>query len=107
MPRFSRFSVYALSAASLAALAGCASQQGFAPIAVTRSESAVASCQKVADLEARAGTFDQTDAELQLQREAREKGANTVLVSDADGTKGVAYRCAQPAVTSPSGSGTH
>src|SRR5262245_56934680 len=106
MPRFPRFSVYALAAASLTALAGCATQQGFQPIAVTRSASAVASCEKVADLEAKPSTFDQSDAELQLQREAREKGANTVLVSDAEGTKGVAYRCSQPAVTSPSGSGS-
>ena len=100
----SRFSVSILAAAALAATAGCASSdKSFENIAMTRDASVVASCEKLADLTAVPGRFDQTDAELQLQREAREKGANTVLVSDAEGRAGVAYRCSMPAVAKPGG----
>ena len=100
----SRFSVSVLAAAALATAAGCASSdKGFENIAMTRDASVVSSCEKVADLTAVPGRFDQTDAELQLQREAREKGANTVLVSDAEGRAGVAYRCSMPAVAKPGG----
>jgi hypothetical protein len=99
----SRLSLSILAAAGLAAAAGCASEKGFASIAMTRDASVVASCEKVADLTAVPGRFDQTDAELQLQREARDKGANTVLVSDAEGRTGVAYRCSMPAVAQPGG----
>ena len=100
----SRFSLSILAAAGLVAAAGCASSdKGFENIAMTRDASVVASCEKVADLTAVPGRFDQTDAELQLQREAREKGANTVLVSDAEGRSGVAYRCSMPAVAQPGG----
>ncbi|MET0619373.1 MAG: hypothetical protein ABW056_03790 [Thermoanaerobaculia bacterium] len=99
----SRFSLSILAAAGLVVAAGCASEHGFENIAMTRDASVVASCEKVADLSAVPGRFDQTDAELQLQREAREKGANTVLVSDAEGHSGVAYRCSMPAVAQPGG----
>ena len=97
----SRYSLIALVAAAGVTAAGCATQKGFAPIAMTRDASVVSSCEKVADLTARPGTFDNTDAETQLQRAARQKGANTVLVSDADARNGVAYRCAMPSVTAP------
>ena len=100
----SRFPLAILAAAALATAAGCASSdKGFENIAMTRDASVVASCEKLADLTAVPGRFDQTDAELQLQREAREKGANTVLVSDAEGRAGVAYRCSMPAVAKPGG----
>ena len=99
----SRYSLIALVAAAGVTVTGCAAtQKGFEPIAMTRDSSVVAGCEKVADLQARPGTFDNTDAETQLQRAAREKGANTVLVSDADAGAGVAYRCAMPSVTSTS-----
>ncbi len=100
----SRYSLIALVAAAGVTVTGCAAQKGFEPIAMTRDASVVSGCEKVADLEARPGTFDNTDAETQLQRAAREKGANTVLISDADARAGVAYRCAMPSVTSPTGS---
>jgi hypothetical protein len=106
MSRYShfRFSLIALAAAAGLALTACAtSQKGFEPIAMTRDASVVASCEKVADIQARPGTFDDTDAETQLQREARQKGANTVLISDADAQAGVAYRCAMPSVAKPGG----
>ena len=99
-----RYSLIALAVAGGLAAAACSStQKGFEPIAMTRDASVVSGCEKVADLQARPGAFDNTDAETQLQRTAREKGANTVLISDADGRTGVAYRCAMPSVTSPSG----
>ncbi len=96
-----RFPVYVLAAAGLAA-AAC-SKNAFEPMALTRDASAVAGCEKIADLQAVPGTFDNTDAQAQLEREAREKGANTVLISDSEGRTGVAYRCTMPAVASPSG----
>jgi hypothetical protein len=104
MPRFPRFPLYAVAAVGLAA-AGCASH--FEPIMMTRDASAVASCEKVADLVADQDVrYDDTDAELRLQREAREKGANTVLISDAESRTGVAYRCSMPSVAAPAASGS-
>ena len=90
-----RFSLGLLAAASVAAAAGC-SQNAFEPIAVTENASVVASCEKVADISVVPGRFDNSDAALQLQRRAREKGANTLLVASEDATSGVAYRCAMP-----------
>jgi len=101
----SRLSLAFLAAAGLATAASCASNQGFRPIAMTHDPKAVANCEKVAELQAEPGKFDQTDAATQLQREARDKGANTVLVTDAEGRTGTAYRCAMPSVASPGGSG--
>lgn len=99
----SRFSLSVLAAAGLTTLAAC-SKNAFEPMMVTRDASAVASCEKVADLEAAPGTFDNTDAQAQLERRARELGANMVLISDAEGSTGVAYRCSMPSTASPSGS---
>jgi hypothetical protein len=104
MSRFPRFPLYAVAAVGLAA-AGCASH--FEPIMVTRDASAVANCEKVADLDAQQNVrYDDTDPELRLQQEAREKGANTVLISDSEGRKGVAYRCSMPPATAPAASGS-
>jgi hypothetical protein len=100
----SRISLAFLAAAGLAAATSCASN-GFTPIAVTHDASAVASCEKLADLKADPDVrYDDTDAEVRLQREARDKGANTVLITDAEGRTGTAYRCAMPTVTSSGGS---
>ena len=93
-----RLSIGLFAAASVAAAAGC-SQNAFQPIAVTRNASVVASCEKVADLSVAPGRFDNSDAALQLQREAREKGANTLLVASEDAKNGTAYRCAMPSAT--------
>jgi hypothetical protein len=100
----SRFPLALLAAGAVAAtVTSACSQNAFEPIAVTRDATVVASCQKVADLEAVPGRFDDTDAATQLQREAKEKGANTLLISDAEGRTGVAYRCSMPAVTGSGG----
>ncbi len=98
----SRISLALLATVAAAATAAC-TQNGFEPIAVTREASAVASCEKVADVEAVPGRFDDTDAKTQLQRAAKDKGANTLLISDAEGRTGVAYRCSMPAVTGSGG----
>ena len=99
-----RYPLIALAVAGgLAATACSSTQKGFEPIAMTRDTSVVSSCEKVADITARPGTFDNTDAETQLQRAARQKGANTVLISDADARAGVAYRCQMPSMSKPGG----
>lgn len=100
----SRFSLALLAAAGVATTAACASNQGFRPIAVTRDASAVASCQKVADLSIEPVRYDQTPPEQYLERLTREKGGNTVLISSEDGRTGVAYQCSVPAVA-PAASG--
>ena len=87
-----------LAAAALLGAAACASQ-GFAPVAVTTNPSAVASCEKIADITVAAGRFDGTDVQTQMTRETRTKGGNTVLVASQDATTGTAYRCAMPSVT--------
>src|SRR5262245_8826857 len=98
----SRLRLSLLAAAGLATAAAC-TQNAFRPIAMTKDASAVTKCEKIADLQAEPGRFDNSDAEAQLQREAREKGANTVLVTDANNRAGTAYRCAMPSVASPGG----
>ena len=103
----SRFSLALLAAAGLAAATSCASNQGFAPIAVTRDPAAVASCQKVADLEVEPVRYDDTPPEQYLERLTRSKGGNTVLISGADSRTGVAYQCSMPQATAPSGSGSN
>ena len=102
----SRFPLALLAAAGLAAATSCASNQGFRPIAVTRDPSAVASCQKVADLEVEPVRYDDTPPELYLERMTRQKGGNTVLISGADGRTGVAYQCSMPLATTPAPAGS-
>ena len=100
----SRIPLALLAAAGLAAATSCASN-GFSNMAVTHDASAVANCEKIADLKADPDVrYEDTDAETRLQREARAKGANTVLITDAEGRTGTAYRCAMPSVTSSGGS---
>ncbi len=89
-----RIALGALAAATIAGAAAC-SQNGFAPVAVTTSPSAVASCEKLADVTV-AGRFDQTDVQTQMTREVRNKGGNTVLVASEGSNAGTAYRCSMP-----------
>ena len=104
----SRLSLAFLAAAALAATTSCASNQGFRPIAVTRDASAVASCQKVADLSVEPVRYDDMPPEQYLERLTRSKGGNTVLISSEDGRTGVAYQCSMPPAIAPAASGaTH
>lgn len=99
-----RISIGILAAASLAVGAAGCSQNSFQNVAVTKSPAAVASCQKIGEIEARPGSFDDSDATTQLTRAARSKGANTVLIASDNADKGTAYQCAVPSsVASHSG----
>jgi len=100
-----RISIGILAAASLAlGAAGCSqNSNSFAPVAVTKSPAVVASCQKIGEIEAKPGSFDESDAATQLTRAARSKGANTVLIASDNADKGIAYQCA----ATPSGAATH
>jgi hypothetical protein len=97
----SRLPLSIFAAAGLAALTAC-SPTAFEPVAVTHDASTVGNCEKIGDIEASEGRFDNSEPAAQLERRARAMGANTVLVSDADGRTGVAYDCAMPSVASPS-----
>ena len=96
-----KISLGILAAASLAIGAvACSSSSGFDSVAVTKNPSAVAGCEKVADVTARKGQFDDSDAQTQLTRAAQAKGANTVLIASDNGDKGTAYRCEMPSLAS-------
>jgi hypothetical protein len=95
-----------LAAASLALGAAACASNGFAPVAITKSPTAVASCEKVGDISVKAGGRTQEDATTLLTREARDKGANTVLVAEDNADKGTAYRCSMPSMASTSKSGS-
>ena len=96
-----RISIGILAAASLAlGAAGCSStQNSFSSVAVTKSPAAVASCQKIGEIEAKPGSVDESDATTQLTRAARSKGANTVLIASDNAEKGTAYQCAAPSAS--------
>jgi hypothetical protein len=100
-----RFSFGALAAASLALGAAACSQHAFEPVSVTTSAAAVASCEKVGDIAATKSNFDNADAETQMVRETRDKGANTLLVASDGASSGTAYRCSMPAVAASSQTG--
>lgn len=91
-----------LAVASLAIGAAACSTTSFQSVAVTKSASAVAGCEKVADISASAGRFDESDAQTQLTRAAQAKGANTVLLTSDAADKGTAYRCSMPSVAGSS-----
>ena len=95
-----------------AGFCGCVSS-GFEPIAVTRDQAVVSSCQNLGDVSVPASkTYD--DSVKALTEVAHTKGANYLLITSAeptspptdDGLKGVAYRCSAPA-TSPASGGSH
>jgi len=96
-----KISLGILAAASLA-IGGvaCSSSSGFDSVAVTKNPSVVAGCEKVADVEAKPGRFDDSTAETQLTRAAQAKGANTLLVASDNAEKGTAYRCEMPSLAS-------
>ena len=99
-----RLSIGILAVAALALAAAC-SQNGFAPVALTKDPSVVASCEKIADIKAKPGVFDDSDIQTQLQRAAQSRGANTVLLASDNAAEGTAYRCSMPALTASGKSG--
>jgi hypothetical protein len=101
MKRITTIGILAAGALALGA-AGC-TQNSFESVAVTKSPSVVASCEKLGDITAKPGTFDESDVTTQLTRAARSKGANTVLIASDNADKGTAYRCALPSTAAHSG----
>ena len=102
-----RVSMGILAAAILGTGAVGCSQNGFQSIAMTKDPSVVSSCEKIADVKARPGAFDDSDVEKQLQREASSRGANTILLASDNATKGTAYKCSMPALTASGKSGSN
>ena len=102
MKQILRLGLLATGAAALFA-AGCASN-GFAPIAVTESESAVASCQAIGEVKASPLTPDY-DVQRDLTEAVRNRGGNTLLIASDNARTGTAYQCSTPtaaATSSPS-----
>jgi len=97
-----RMSMGIFAAASVLVGATACSQNSFESVAVTKSASAVAGCEKVAEVSAKPGVFDESNAQTQLTRAAQAKGANTVLIASDNAEKGTAYRCSMPSVAGTS-----
>ena len=100
-----RISLGLVAAAGLALGAAACSQNSFGTVAVTKNPSTVSGCEKVADVEAKPGRFDDSSAQTQLTRAAQSKGANTLLIASDDADKGTAYRCSMPSVAATGKSG--
>ncbi len=90
---------------------GCVTS-GFEPIAVTKDQAVVSSCQNLGDVSVPASkTYD--DSLKALIEVAHTKGANTLFVAGAEPTdhptdddlSGTAYRCSMPAGTTAAGAG--
>ena len=101
MKRILSLGLLATGAAALFA-SGCASN-GFAPIAVTKSETAVASCQAIGEVKASSLTPDY-DIQRDLTEAVRNRGGNTLLVASDDARTGTAYQCSTPAAAASSSS---
>lgn len=95
--RFIGMGLLATGAVTLFA-AGCA-QNGFATVAVTQSESAVASCQAIGEVKASSLTPDE-DVKRDLIEAVKNKGGNTLLVQSDTARAGTAYQCSNPAIAS-------
>jgi hypothetical protein len=110
-------------AAVFAAGIGCTSRNAFRDVAVTRDPSVVAGCQRIDEVRVekppKAGSSYETpgridtpgrDATIQLTDKARDRGANTLLITDDPPRRedaptyatGTAYLCAaSPATAAP------
>ena len=100
-----RISLGLLAAAGLVLGTAACSQNSFGTVAVTKDPNAVSSCEKVGEIEAKPGRFDESSAQTQLTRIAAQKGANTVLVANDTTGQGTAYRCSMPSVAATGKSG--
>jgi hypothetical protein len=87
----------ALSAAALlVGAAGCSQYSDGKPVRVVRNATEVASCQKVVDVKVSA-RLAQTEVLAEAANQARDKGADTLLLPEGAST-GEAYRCGAPNV---------
>ena len=92
--------VRSLAATLLIAGAAACSTNASLPVGgVTTSESIVAGCQKVGDVNAGDSTAP-ADVNTTLSNEARSKGANYVLIASDGARQGTAYRCEAPKIAS-------
>jgi hypothetical protein len=93
MKRSSSILCAAIVAAALAA--GCAhvsvGDPSLKPVRVTTNEADVQGCQMISRLRARTGTQEEVQAELENLTRSRE--GNVLLVTESEGSNGVAYRC--------------
>jgi hypothetical protein len=96
-----RIGIGVAAAALLLLGASACSEGGFKPIAVTESPSYVASCDNLGILSVEPSKFSSVDNMTELTRVAREKGANTLLVTADKSTTstGTAYLCKLPSTT--------
>jgi hypothetical protein len=94
-----------VAAAFLVLGTSACTENGFRQIAVTHDSSYVASCQDLGVLKVKPSQFDSTDTMMELTREARDKGANTLLVASDSAHTGTAYLCSMPSQTAQSNSG--
>ncbi|MEO8432472.1 MAG: hypothetical protein ABI592_13250 [Acidobacteriota bacterium] len=92
----SKFYVLLGSVAMIGAVACSGSVQAGSPVRVTRDANAVASCQKVSDIEV-PRRFDDREVTSEAAGMAREKGADTVVLAEGS-RSGAAYRCGSPTV---------
>jgi hypothetical protein len=89
----------ALSAAALLTGAvGCSQYSDGKPVRVVRNSTEVASCQKVVDVKVNA-RLAQTEVLAEAANQARDKGADTLLLPEGANT-GEGYRCGAPNVAS-------
>ena len=87
-----------LATASLGLMTAACAQNGFQAVAVTKSATAVASCQSVGEVHANDLTPDY-DIQRDLTEAVRNRGGNTLLIT-ADGARsGTAYQCSMPEAT--------
>jgi hypothetical protein len=85
-------------AALLVGAVGCSQYSDGKPVRVVRNSTEVASCQKVVDVKVSA-RLPQTEVLSEAANQARDKGADTLLLSEGANT-GEAYRCGAPNVAS-------
>lgn len=90
------YSILAAALVTAALAAGCAhvsvGDPSLKPVRVTSNEADVQGCQMISRLRAGAGTQKEIQAELENLTRSRE--GNVLLVSESEGSNGVAYRCA-------------
>ena len=85
-------------AALLVGAVGCSQYSDGKPVRVVRNSTEVASCQKVVDVKVNP-RLAQTEVLAEAANQARDKGADTLLLPEG-GNTGEGYRCGAPNVAS-------
>jgi len=95
-----RFLSRCVAVGCVVAAAGCATVGSDDQVKFTTNPSLVSNCQEVGEISVSSWTRD-ADVLAGLDRAAREKGANFVLLKADAARSGVAYRCAMPPAPQP------